>query len=326
MTTAPGQAEARVFFEDPLVVVFSTPATRKLFKAYDNRELFAVVKAASGKHPAAPQSWDSLPPLARLPFESALLSVAIGQTCLHPHDAAAHERLTVKVPLDPTTEYLLDIEARPSANPPAYPFFRRRFSTSRYPTMEAFAADVRAAPVVHRAIANATPLTALAPATPGVKVAIPDQTFQELLRTLRWGDLTRPSEPRRTVIWAQGAGSAFGAVAVLLETPEPLWRFRDIPEELPDGAGTKRWQLSPKPWLEVIDSEPGGPAVTGFVRSTDGGRTLALLDSQIAVGGGNVSLSLRRYRHAMFEGDAATPTAELLAAALAPRATWEGAP
>ena len=49
----PGQAEEHVFFEDPLVVVFSTPATRKLFKAYEKRKLFAVVKAASGKHPRA---------------------------------------------------------------------------------------------------------------------------------------------------------------------------------------------------------------------------------------------------------------------------------
>ena len=327
MTTAPGQAEEHVFFEDPLVVVFSTPATRKLFRAYDNRELFAVVRAASGKHPEAPESWDTLPPFARLPFESSLLSVALGQTCLHPHDAAAHEQLTVKVPLDPTTEYLLDIVARPPASPPAYPLFRRRFSTSRYPTMDAFAADVDAAPIVHRAIGDPGALMALAAAAPGTKVAIPDQAFQELLRTLRWGDLTRPSEPRRTVIWAKGPGAAvFGAVAVLLETPEPLWRFRDIPEELPDGAGTKRWQLNPKPWLEVIDSQAGGPAVLGLVRSTDGGRTLALLHPQIAVIGGDVSLSLRRYHHPMFEGDLATPTQKLLVATLAPRYSWEGTP
>ena len=89
-----------------------------------------------------------------------------------------------------------------------------------------------------------------------------------------------------------------------------------------DEDGTKRWQLSPTPWLEVADS----PAVLGFVRSTDGGRTLALLHPQIAVVGGNVSLSLRRIHHAMFEGDVAAPTAELLEADLAPRATWEGTP
>jgi hypothetical protein len=323
MTTAPGQAEEYVFYEDPLIVVFSTPATRKLFKAY-KRDLVAVVKAASGKHPRAPGTWDTLPPFARLPFESSLLGAMIGQTCVHPHDAAAHEQLKVKVPLDPTTEYLIDIELSPRADPrPAYPLFRRRFSTSRYPTMEAFAAAVRAAPIVHRAIGALGPLTGLLSAAPGAKVAIPDQAFEERLRALRWGDLTRPSQPRRTVIWAKGPGLAsFGAVAVLLETPEPLWRFRRIPAELSDGDGTKRWQLSPTPWLEVADS----PAVLGFVRSTDGGRTLALLDPQIAVAGGNVSLSLRRIHHPMLEGDVAAPTADLLTEVLQPRATWEGTP
>jgi hypothetical protein len=155
-------------------------------------------------------------------------------------------------------------------------------------------------------------------------VPIPDQAFQELLRALRWGDLTRPAQPRRTVLWTRRPGlQTFGAVAVLLETPEPLWRFRDIPEELEDEDGVKRWQLSPKAWLEVADS----PAVVEFVHSTDGGRTLALLDPQIAVGGGNLSLALRRIHHPMFEGAVGSPPPQdLLSATLAPRATWEGAP
>jgi hypothetical protein len=320
MTTAPGQAEEHVFYKDPVIVVFSTPATRKLFKAY-RRTLSAVVRAASGKRMQAPGSWDTIPPFARLPFESSLLSAMIGQTCVHPHDAAAHEQMKVTVPLDPTTEYLLDIEASPAASRPEYPLFQRRFNTSRYPSMEVFAADVKAAPVIDRAIGDLAPLTALVPAAPGAKVAITDQAFQELLRTLRWGDLTRPAQPRRTVIWAKAPGaSAFGAVAVLLETPEPVWRFRDTPAELLDADGTKRWQLSPTPWLEVADS----PAVRGFIRSTDGGRTLALLVPQIAVGGGTVALSLRRIHHPMLEGDVAAPVAELLAEVLRPRATWEG--
>ena len=130
----------------------------------------------------------------------------IGQTCVHPHDAAAHEQLKVRSLLDPIDR----VPARHRGEPVgqstgSYPLFRRRFSTSRYPTMEAFAADAKAAPIVHRAIADVGPLMGLMPA-PGAKVAIPDQAFQERLRALRWGDLTRPSQPRRTVIWARDRG------------------------------------------------------------------------------------------------------------------------
>ena len=54
MATAPDQNEDAYFYRDPVRVVFSTGETRKLFKAY-GRELFAVVKAASGKHPSSPR-------------------------------------------------------------------------------------------------------------------------------------------------------------------------------------------------------------------------------------------------------------------------------
>ena len=56
MTTAPGHAEEHVFYKDPLIVVFSTPATRKLFKAY-GRTLSAVVRAALSEFVGANVSW-----------------------------------------------------------------------------------------------------------------------------------------------------------------------------------------------------------------------------------------------------------------------------
>ena len=187
--------------------------------------------------------------------------------------------------------------------------------------MEAFAADVRAAPIVDRAIADSA--------------RSPRSRLQR--RARRWRYPTRPSRSCSALRWGdrrdrrsraghpldQAGARTFGAVAVLLETPEPLWRFRDIPEELEDEDGVKRFAAEP----EGV-ARGGRLPSRGRVRhSTDGGRTLALLDPQIAVVGGNVSLSLRRIHHPMFEGAVGSPPPQdLLGATLAPRATWEGAP
>ncbi|MEA2459623.1 MAG: hypothetical protein QOC95_2595, partial [Thermoleophilaceae bacterium] len=50
LATDPGPAEEFFFYDDPLRVVFSTSATRKLFEEY-GPALSAVARAASGKHP-----------------------------------------------------------------------------------------------------------------------------------------------------------------------------------------------------------------------------------------------------------------------------------
>ncbi len=322
MTTAPGPSEPFFFHGEPLRVVFSTNATRRLFAAY-GRSLFAVAKAASGNHPQPAAAFEGLPAFVRTPFEAALLEALADAPCVGAGQSDRHERLTLTLPLEPVTDYILDIEADPPAGQPPYPLFRRHFSTSRYASMHALAADVAATPIAHRAVPDPSPLVSLAARSPGSLVLpVTDLELEQVLRALRWGDLARPAGPRVTVIWGVSPPVAsHRAIALLLDTPEPLWRWRDVPTEVTDPAGTRRWELRRQPWLDVVDTPAGSLPVTRFIHSTDGARTLVMLSPLIFLNG-SVSLSLRRSRHPVFEGDAGVETTPLVTTRLTVLPPW----
>ena len=321
LATDPHDHEQYFFYGDPLRVVFSTPATRQLFKAYDGRELFAVAKAASGKQPDPAKEFDPttvrlvdtvvkakrLPAAARRPFDDALSDVVADLPCLRPQRANPHELITLTMKLQPLTEYVLDLEARPASDS-SYPLFRRFFTTSRYQDMPTMAAEVAKRGVNHRRCADTAPLAALALPAADPKdlgLQLPVSVVEGALRAIQWGDLLRPTEPRVTVIWADGTPPQ--PVALLLETPEPLWRWRDVPAPVKDEHGmTRQYRLQPTPWLDIIETPTAGRLVTRLIYSVDGARTLALLDG---ARGGTLSLALRRTFHSLFEGPKPPPPA-----------------
>lgn len=335
LLTNPAPAQDFFFFDDPIVIVFATNATRKLFSAY-GRELNAVVKASSGNHPSGGSGGDpfsmsldspgvalGMPPLVMTPFESSLREALADAPCLDATQTShVHEQIKLAIPLDPLTNYVLDLEARPVADTDARPLFRRHFGTSRYASATAFAQDVNHAAVRHRRLADVTPLSNLAAGGGAGSVReIVDIIFEAALRGARWGDLARPSAPRVTVIWRDGTASA-GAqpTALLIETPEPLWRSRDVPELGDDGDGIKRYRMVPKPWLEVIETTAGARQVSCFVHSTEGGRTLVLLLPNAR--GATMTLGLQRTHHQAVEGDSAVEMVTLLSVGLA-HPPWE---
>ncbi len=175
----------------------------------------------------------------------------------------------------------------------------------------------------HRRVADASPLAAWAAqaAFTGQVVKVPDLDFERALRALRWGDLARPGRPRVTVMWQDSSAAAPPQPsAVLVETPEPLWRWRDVPREVPDSRGTRRYQLRPQPWLDVVATSERDPLILGFVHSTDGARTLVML--QAAARGQLLGLELRRTHQTLFEGNQDEEKAALAAVSLA-TAPWE---
>jgi hypothetical protein len=325
LASSPAEGESNLFHGDPLRVVFSTNATRALFKTYGS-ELVAVARAASGNHPDAAAAFEGLGAIVRTPFEDALLGAVAGGSCITAGQADRHERLTLTLPLEPMTNYILDIEPTPRPAPPAdkpaYPLFRRQFSTSRYATMQALATDVFGRTPVHRAVQDASALTALAALHPGsTAVAVSDVELEQVLRAIRWGDLARPADPRVTVLWATAPGvTSERAVAILLETPEPLWRWRDVPEHVTDPNGTRRWELRQQASLEVGDTGAAGTP-TRLVHSTDGARTVVVLSPFVIATGGRVALELRRMHHPLFEGDVAVEREPLVTLKLA-RPPW----
>jgi hypothetical protein len=339
MATDPAPAEQFFFYGEPLRVIFAHNAVRKLYAAY-GRELHAVVKAASGHHPPGGPGLDpsrvslvstvvqpqGLPALVETPFESALRAAIADQPCVTAENQTErHERLTLTMQLEPLTDYILDLEAQPAVGDPSYPLFRWHFSTGRYESMAALAAATAAAPVRHRRLADPSALLGLSgvPAAGSVQ-QVADDALEQALRAARWGELARPAAPRPTVIWQDGAGGGPPQpVALLLETPEPLWRARGVPQEVQDGQGTSRYQLVPQAWLDVIETPPAAPLVVRLVHSTDGGRTLAMLGP--AARGGTLNLALRRTHHPLFEDDTVSTIASLVSAVLT-AAPWEELP
>lgn len=335
LTTSPEPFQEFFFWGDPIRVVFATNAVRKLFKAY-GQKLFAVVRAASGHHPPPSPHFDparvrldetvvgaaAIPASAMTPWESALRVAVADQPCLTiTGPSARQERITLTMDLEPLTDYILDIEGEPSTNDRMHPLFRRHFSTSRYQNARALATAIAQAKVRHCRVADGSALIKLGDQHPGLAVQVPNLEIEQCLRRVRWGDLTRPDQPRVTLIWQDGAGGIPPQpVALLLETTEPLWRWRQVPEEVTDQAGTRRWQLRPKPWLDVIEPSGAASVVTRFVSSAGGGRTLALL--RPGARGGTLNLALRQTHHDLFDGDHAVETTKLATASLA-MAPWE---
>jgi hypothetical protein len=204
--------------------------------------------------------------------------------------------------------------------------FRRHFSTSRYASAAALAADVAQAPVYQRRVADAGFLAALAVRNPGSPVLqLSDPEFEAVLRALQWGDLGRQQAARVTVIRQDGAPplSVSTPVAVLLETPEPVWRWRSVPEQVTDKHGTRRYQLKSQAWLDMIETPVDGTRVRRFIHSSSGDRTLVILQPLPSGTGGTLSLALRRAHHPLFEGGSAPALASLCTISLAAMAPWE---
>ncbi len=337
MATSPEPSQNFFFCGDDVVVVFSTPAVRTLFKGYDCK-LFAVVKAASGKHPEADATHDGaktdldatkVPPqlingFVFTPFSNALKQAVAGLNCLSiTGGGELHERHKFRLKLEPLTDYILDLETDKSPNP-REPLYRLPFSTSQYVSFETMAADVSGREVEHRWLSKTAELTALAQAG-GREIRVSDRALEDALRAVEWGDLRKTKEPRVTVIWEDGIGAApFQPFGVMVDTPEPVWRSRDVPEVFTDPSndpqGSTRYRLKSIPWLDLIETSPGN-LIMQFIHSTDGARTLLLLAPNAR--GQVLEVALRRIHHDLFEGNVQLPTARLLHADLH-SAPWEG--
>jgi hypothetical protein len=330
LATAPEAGEQFVFHGEPLRVVFATNAVRRLFNAYGpGVDLYAVARAASGDHPAPSAAFANpgdTPPLVLLPFTAALSAVAASQPCLT-GNLSGHLRTTLELPLDPMTDYVLDIQIGQSTDPPLYPLFRQSFATSRYANLMALSTAVQQAMAQprQRRLADADPVVGLAAGPGSAPVQVADVVFEQVLQRVGWGEFTRPGEPRVTLIWRDppSAGQHYALVAVLIETPEPLWRTRDVPQEVSDATGTRRFALQASPWLSVVETPLAGSVVSRLVRTTEGARTLVLLTPAVAQAGGTLALALARGHHELFEGDSGVELAGLGQLPLPTAAPWE---
>ncbi len=267
----PSPAEGYHFTDDPVVIVFGTDDVLELFGAYD-RELRAVARAASFRgsagtpdaertHIMLRELFERLGGVVLSPWEATVRRLLGGRPCgdFNP-DAARHGRVSLPFMLDPLTDYVVDLEAldaagavvKPSPRPQDVgerPLYRHSFTTSRYRSRAEMAAAVRLALPSAQLLTNPV-------AIDGLAEKLSDEAFDLALHAAGLEVAPRPEDPRVSVLFDNGTPAS--PLAVLIETPEPLWRSRLEPTAEHDDSGEhiERWVLEKKPWLLVDELVP----------------------------------------------------------------------
>ncbi|HJW91692.1 MAG TPA: hypothetical protein VJ436_13710 [Anaerolineales bacterium] len=340
----PSPDEGFHFWGDPIKVVFGTNAVRQLYAEY-GRKLRGVVRAASSRHasgnPGFPQTQALLQPIVGLaslvpvlafalsPWEeSARLALRDLECVPSAHQLRlAHERFDLNLLLDPLTDYIFDIEAEPGiprpSDQPVQPLFRRAFTTSRYQNLAEMMSVIAAAPLRHRRLPNPHRLLGLAALSAGQTATLRELEIEKALLDSGWGGLQPVQEPSVTVIWSDGntLNPQSQPVGLLLDLPEPLWRWRLIPQKEigSDPNKTERYVLRREAWLELVEI-PSVRFVHRFIYTPGGGRTLVIFQPGIL--GVTVEFAIRKTLNETLDGATGSVTLPLRPISLA-GAPWE---
>lgn len=290
LVTLPAERELHVFGGEPVRLVFNTHDVDRVFAAY-GKELRLRFSAASSRHPAPlgvkhpfPLNAQTLVPVKAAvlsPWEDVVGQVMQGSCIPVDENRTRHSMVDVPIPLEPFTDYLLDVEIVPlgapdSARGPVV--MRRRFSTGGHATLAGFAAALQAPRVTAR-YCEPGAMEAIRAHFNGREPQGPE--LDDQFRAQGLEPLGLPEAPRVVVFWQQQGNAAPQPAAVLIDANEPMFRSRPYPQELDDTTGpvpAKRWVLADTEWLTLQDmSAAGVVAAGGVVRGPGGQRALVVL-------------------------------------------------
>jgi hypothetical protein len=294
--------------DDPLQVIFNDRSVIQLMVAYGT-SLRAVVRQANGAHPAQKpllreEVLQSLPASILTPYEEALrrlMEEGDLTGCVKIPESESHWLFRVPVPLERSTAYTLDVE--PTDQPPfssdvkdspRAPLFRVPFTTSRFRSAAELGEVMRAARVQHRVLKKAIGSLPNAASENELEDALVDAGLEALPAT---------GEPAVTLLW-QPAGAGFVLAGVLVDAPEPLWRFRPeavLVTESGEGGPVKHFAELPRLWLEMVATTP---SLRQVIRSSGGARGLVLLNP----GADSLTLSLKQHEHPLIDATKSTQT------------------
>ncbi len=295
LLTNPADGEANAFRLEPVQIVFNTHNVDRLFGAY-GKELRVRFTASSANHPKPtpgvphpfPLNDQTIKPAAAAilsPWEEALEEVVTedGLTCIPiDEDRVRQTETTIQIPLDPFTDYRMDVvmvDTGAPDNAEGTRIYRRSFSTGSYDTLKHFASDLGASPISHRAV-EAGRIEALRAFFGGRR---PEGA--ELDEQLRIAGIDAPEHApggRFLILWEQTGADPPQPAAILVDAPEPMWRSRPYPRKVTDTTGpvdATRWVLGSRDWLE-LQTGAGTDAVIaadGFIRAPGDQRVLVVL-------------------------------------------------
>jgi hypothetical protein len=226
-------------------------------------------------------------------------------------ETVRHGVLTIPIPLDLFTDYLIDIEMLDKGavdGSPGVLVWRGSFSTGGFQSETDFASSFQISKVNHRGV-HADDTGKLQAIGPEYVAQDPQgNQFDADLTTAGLDALPVPKYPGFTVFWEPGAPDP-QPVAILVDSSEPLWHERPIPIQItvPGPSAAQRYELQSKPWLELQKGPASDDIVDHIVTAPGGQRALVTLKA--GARGRRIQLALERVPHAepYLDGPAAVP-------------------
>jgi hypothetical protein len=305
LCATPEDGERNYFGELPVHIVFNTPDVGRIYDAYSQR-LQIRLRASSFRplpststvpHPFALTSDHLTPVEAALlsPWEAVAQDQLTGSCVPVSGTRIRHSMVTMPIPLEPFTDYVLDIEMVDKAAPESASgtvVWRTGFSTGRFPSVTAFANSFALTRVLQR-FSKPGQLQAI-----GTQPWAGDPQGNQLDQAMIGAGLEPmgvPEAPGVVIFWEAASPNPQPA-AVLVDSSEPMWRSRKIPKKVvnPNPPNDERYEMTPTEWLRLVE-EPGGDAIVDHVVRAPGaqralitlkpnsrGKTLRLALQQIA--------------------------------------------
>lgn len=316
LLTLPNARESHVFGNEPLTLIFSTPMIVNLFAAYGQR-LEVRFRAASFRQPPeedlpegesypfpiTPETTAGVGPIVLTPLEETLEEVVGGQCIEIDEERTRHLMRIIDVPLDPLTDYVLDIMGVPEGgdifSEGARILHSVPFSTGAYPTLERFARVLKSQRGNHRWIESGAMAT-LALAFPGDRQPEGAELDAAMI-TAGLEAMPIARSPETTIFWEQaGPNAPPEPVAILIDAPEPMRRSWDLPVKRTDNDAeppSEYWDSRPQVWLDLEPGQDTPGIVTKILRDPGGQRALVLL----AAGARGAAVQVEMVRYPLVE-------------------------
>lgn len=286
--TLPNNREQHVFGSEPLRLVFSTPQVMDLYERGD-RDLQIRIKAASFRHaepiPLGSGDMAELPPLIVTPFEETVERLLDG-SCVESNDERVRSAsVALNVPLDPFTDYILEIEATPAVEEVdagaqnSSVIHSVAFTTGAYPLLRSFAAAIASTLDSHRWIEEGR----VAAFAAQFNTVVPQGAqFDDALRAAGLDPMPVPERPEIVVLWEQVGDGIPQPVGILISAPEPMERLWTLPqlvsEQFPgEDEARDWWEPRAVTWLRLEEGADTSDRVREIIVAPGGQRALVVL-------------------------------------------------
>jgi large repetitive protein len=235
-----------------------------------------------------------------------------------------HSLVKLPIPLEPFTDYTLDIEAvdqGAAADAVGASVWRIGFSTGRFATVAKFALAFQLDRLLHR-FSQPGALQAIA-AQPWANNPQGNQLDAAMIAA-GLEPMGVPTAPRIIVFW-ETAGPVPQPAAVLVDASEPMWRSRKIPRQQvdPNPPNLVRYELTAVEWLRLEPQLGGDPIVATIIKAPGAQRALVTLKPNSR--GKKLKLALRHVAmtEPYLDGASATDQFYTVVEAILNRAPWE---